>query len=53
MSCTLITGGTGLIGSALCRYLTSLHHSVIVLSRRPETVAEKCGPTVTAVKSLD
>lgn len=53
MSCTLITGGTGLIGSALCRYLTSLHQPVIVLSRRPETVAEKCGATVTAVKSLD
>ncbi|MCX7096632.1 MAG: TIGR01777 family oxidoreductase [Methylococcales bacterium] len=34
----LITGGTGFLGSALCRSLSALGHAVTVLSRHPETV---------------
>lgn len=48
----LITGGTGLIGSALCRKLLSDGHEVSVWSRRPETVATRCGPGVKAVGEL-
>ncbi len=48
----LITGGTGLIGSALCRQLTTDGHHVTVLSRRPDTVKSKCGMEVKAVQSL-
>jgi len=49
----LLTGGTGLIGRALCKSLVSRGHSLTVLSRRPETVQHKCGATVTALGSLD
>ena len=38
----LLTGGTGLIGSALCRKWTSEGHEVIVWSRQPSTVAALC-----------
>lgn len=34
----LISGGTGLIGSALCRRLLADQHQVVILSRRPERV---------------
>ncbi len=34
----LITGGTGLIGSALCTHLIQHHHHVTVLTRRPRDV---------------
>lgn len=48
----LITGGTGLIGSALCKYLTAQHDHVTVLTRNPDTVADKCGQHVNAIQSL-
>lgn len=48
----LITGGTGLIGSALCKKLIAQHHQVTVLSRNPKTVADKCGQQVRGIKSL-
>lgn len=48
----LITGGTGLIGRALCAALLRDGHALTVLSRRPQTVAAKCGPTVRALASL-
>lgn len=48
----LITGGTGLIGSALCELLVSQHHHVTVLSRHPETVKDKCGKQVKGIESL-
>ncbi len=48
----LITGGTGLIGRYLCKALLAEGHHLTVLSRRPETVAVKCGATVQAMASL-
>ncbi|MDO8312771.1 MAG: TIGR01777 family oxidoreductase [Sideroxyarcus sp.] len=49
----LITGGTGLIGSHLCKALLAEGHQITVLSRHPETVSDKCGATVQAMASLD
>lgn len=49
----LITGGTGLIGRALCRALLAQGHTLTVLSRHPELVAGKCGAGVEALASLD
>lgn len=48
----LMTGGTGLIGRHLCAVLLAQGHALTVLSRRPETVAAKCGPAVQAMKDL-
>ncbi len=48
----LITGGTGLIGRALCRDLLAAGHQLTVLSRRPESVKAKCGGAVEAISSL-
>jgi uncharacterized protein (TIGR01777 family) len=48
----LITGGTGLIGRALCPVLLQAGHQVTVLSRNPDTVAEKCGRGVTPLSRL-
>jgi len=48
----LITGGTGLIGSALCHHLVAADNAVTVLSRKPSTVEDKCGVGVKAVQSL-
>lgn len=48
----LITGGTGLIGSALCRRLLSEGHEVSVWSRQPQSVPARCGPGVNAVAEL-
>ena len=42
----LITGGTGLIGRHLCKALLAEGHLLTVLSRRPATVAVKCGAAV-------
>ncbi len=39
----LITGGTGLIGRALCKALQLQGHQLTVLSRNPSSVAQKCG----------
>jgi len=44
----LITGGTGLIGSALCRRLLADNHQIVVLSRQPERVTSP----IRAVKQL-
>jgi uncharacterized protein len=48
----LITGGTGLIGSALCKHLIAQDHEVTVLSRTPEKVTSKCGHRVKGVQDL-
>lgn len=48
----LITGGTGLIGSALCRQLLAGGHQLTVLSRRPQQVPSLCGTGVDAVETL-
>lgn len=48
----LITGGTGLIGSALCRKLLAEGHDVSVWSRQPNTVPLRCGPGINAVGEL-
>ncbi|MBU0689563.1 MAG: TIGR01777 family oxidoreductase [Gammaproteobacteria bacterium] len=49
----LFTGGTGLIGRALCPVLLAEGHTLTVFSRHPETVASKCGAGVQALASLD
>ena len=38
----LLTGGTGLIGQALCRLWAAQGHELVVWSRRPEQVAALC-----------
>ncbi|MEJ3960262.1 TIGR01777 family oxidoreductase [Brachymonas sp. G13] len=38
----LLTGGTGLIGQALCRLWSAQGHTLLVWSRRPEQVAALC-----------
>lgn len=38
----LLTGGTGLIGRALCRRWAAEGHQLVVWSRRPEQVAAQC-----------
>ncbi|WP_373185392.1 TIGR01777 family oxidoreductase [Halopseudomonas sp.] len=48
----LITGGTGLIGSALSKQLTADGHQVSVLSRQPAKVAGICGASVRGVGKL-
>lgn len=48
----LLTGGTGLIGRALCQHLITDNHQVTVLSRQPENVAKLCGDKVEAITSL-
>jgi len=49
----LMTGGTGLIGRALCKVLRADGHRLTVLSRKPESVPSKCGADVEAMASLD
>jgi uncharacterized protein (TIGR01777 family) len=49
----LITGGTGLIGRKLCKALLAKGHEITVLSRKPDTVATKCGATVKAIATLN
>ncbi|HZW24263.1 MAG TPA: NAD-dependent epimerase/dehydratase family protein, partial [Gallionella sp.] len=48
----LITGGTGLIGRHLCKALLAEGHELTVFSRKPDSVAEKCGTGVRAMASL-
>jgi hypothetical protein len=48
----LITGGTGLIGRRLCQALLAEGHELTVFSRKPDSVAEKCGAGVHAIGSL-
>lgn len=40
---TLVTGGSGFVGSALCRRLHSLGHEVVALSRRPSEALAAAG----------
>lgn len=49
----LLTGGTGLVGRALCHRLLAQGHKVSVWSRRPERVRELCGAEVKAVGRLE
>lgn len=48
----LITGGTGLIGRRLCKALLTEGHELTVLSRKPDSVAAKCGAGVYAMATL-
>lgn len=48
-----MTGGTGLIGRALCKALLAEGHQITVLSRQPEKVPALCGANVAAMASLD
>lgn len=48
----LLTGGTGFIGSSLCRALSLQGHHLTVFSRRPEVVAKACGSGVSAMANL-
>lgn len=48
----LMTGGTGLIGSALIKHLKN-HYQITVLSRSPQKAYEKLGHDVHVLKSLD
>lgn len=49
----IITGGTGLIGRALCKELLAQGHTLTVFSRHPESVVSKCGVGVQALTSLE
>ncbi|MCV4264612.1 TIGR01777 family oxidoreductase [Pseudomonas capsici] len=49
----LLTGGTGLIGRALCRLWSAQGHQLTVWSRRPTEVAELCGPSVRGIARLE
>lgn len=48
----LLTGGTGLIGRALCRRWLADGHRLWVWSRSPQRVAQLCGAEVKGVGSL-
>lgn len=48
----LITGGTGLIGRALCKSWLEQGHRLWVWSRSPQDVAERCGAAVTGIGDL-
>ncbi|MGE4406982.1 TIGR01777 family oxidoreductase [Pseudomonas sp.] len=48
----LLTGGTGLIGRALCRRWIAEGHQLWVWSRTPERVAQVCGAQVQGVGEL-
>lgn len=49
----LLTGGTGLIGRALCRHWSAQGHQLTVWSRKPAHVPELCGPSVKGVARLE
>ena len=48
----LLTGGTGLIGRALCKHWLPQGHRLWVWSRSPEQVADRCGESVTGIGDL-
>lgn len=48
----LLTGGTGLIGQALCKHWLPQGHRLWVWSRSPEQVAERCGESVKGIGEL-
>lgn len=49
----LLTGGTGLIGRALCHHWLGQGHELLVWSRRPEQVPQLCGAAVRGVAKLE
>ncbi len=49
----LLTGGTGLIGRALCQLWLRQGHQLTVWSRRPERVAALCGNGVRGIARLE
>lgn len=49
----LLTGGTGLIGRALCRHWLAQGHQLTVWSRTPDKVAAVCGDQVRAIGRLE
>lgn len=49
----LLTGGTGLIGRALCRHWAQQGHRLTVWSRSPQRVAALCGAQVRGIGRLD
>lgn len=49
----LLTGGTGLIGRALCQLWLRQGHQLTVWSRRPERVAALCGDGVRGIARLE
>lgn len=49
----LLTGGTGLIGRALCQRWLADGHRLTVWSRTPETVPARCGSSVRGIGRLD
>ena len=49
----LITGGTGLIGRALCQHWLQQGHQLTVWSRRPQQVSSLCGAAVRGIAQLD
>ncbi|WP_437883662.1 TIGR01777 family oxidoreductase [Pseudomonas sp. LRF_L74] len=49
----LLTGGTGLIGRALCRHWLAKAHQLTVLSRTPHRVAAICGTSVRGIGRLE
>ncbi|WP_263262716.1 TIGR01777 family oxidoreductase [Pseudomonas sp. RIT-PI-S] len=49
----LLTGGTGLIGTHLCRYWSAQGHQVTVWSRQPGQVARLCGAHVRGIGALE
>jgi uncharacterized protein (TIGR01777 family) len=49
----LLTGGTGFIGSALCKSLLARGDELTVLSRNSESVKAKCGAQVKTISTLN
>ncbi|MDR8014771.1 TIGR01777 family oxidoreductase [Ectopseudomonas guguanensis] len=49
----LLTGGTGLIGRALCAHWVEQGHRLTVWSREPGKVAGLCGPAVRGIGRLE
>lgn len=49
----LLTGGTGLIGRALCRHWLAQGHQLTVWSRTPARVADLCGASVRGIGRLE
>lgn len=48
----LLTGGTGLIGKALCQFWQAQGHQLTVWSRHPEQVPRRCGEHVRGIAQL-
>ncbi|OUR73554.1 TIGR01777 family protein [Methylophaga sp. 42_8_T64] len=53
MASYLITGGTGLIGTALSNYLLNAGHDIIIWTRRPNSVAKYNERQLMAISSLN